>query len=265
MGLQVVPHFEVIDESADWLVADKPAPLIVHPTNDHSEPTLLGGVEKLLSFEIQNGVIPAVCNRLDRDTSGIVLFAKNKAAAREFGLAFEYRRTSKEYVAIVHGWPTSDEWACDAPIIRAGEIGPTDIWVKQMIHPEGKPCRTHFRVEQRFERDGKLYAMIRCEPETGRMHQLRVHLAHAGHPIVGDKLYNDGGRPYLEWLETGWTPSLEKNLLLPRHALHACKLSVPWSDTTLVWESALPQDMREFLSGAPISEWPGVVIWDRRD
>ncbi len=265
MGLQVIPHFEVIDESSDWLVVDKPAPLIVHPTNDQAEPTLLCGVEKLLAYEMQSGVSPAVCNRLDRDTSGIVLFAKHRDAAREFGLAFEHRQAKKEYIAIVHGWPEQGEWVCDESIIRAADIGPTSIWVRQLVHQDGRHCMTRFIVEEKFQRDGEKYALVRCLPETGRMHQLRVHLAHGGNPIVGDKLYNHDGQGYLEWLETGWTPALQEKLHLPRHALHACKLRIPWKDAWLAWESAMPRDMREFIAGEAISEWPGVVIWDRRD
>ena len=138
MSLQVVVHFKVIDESADWIVVDKPAPLIVHPANRKPEPTLLGGVEHLLAYEIENGACPAIVNRLDRDTSGVVLVAKHTAAARELGMIFERREVSKEYLAIVIGWPEADEWECAEPILRAGEIGPSSIWVRQIVHPAGE-------------------------------------------------------------------------------------------------------------------------------
>jgi 23S rRNA pseudouridine1911/1915/1917 synthase len=263
MSLQVVVHFTVIDESADWIVVDKPAPLIVHPANRKPEPTLLGGIEHLLAYEIENGACPAIVNRLDRDTSGVVLVAKHTAAARKLGMFFERREVLKEYLAIVSGWPDEDEWICAEPIIRAGEIGPSTIWVRQIVHPAGRECFTRFQVESRFERKEGRFSLIRCFPETGRMHQLRVHLAHAGHPIVGDKLYSGDGSSYIEWMARGWTPELAGKLLLPRHALHAAKLEL--YGLGVVWEAVLAVDMVDFVAGKEIKEMPGVVIWSRHD
>ena len=265
MSLQVVVNFTVIDESADWIVVDKPAPLIVHPANRKPEPTLLGGIEHLLAYEMENGACPAIVNRLDRDTSGLVIVAKHTAAARELGIAFERREVSKEYLAIVNGWPEADDWKCFEPIIRAGEIGPSQIWVRQIVHSAGRECITRFRVESRFERGEGRFSLIRCFPETGRMHQLRVHLAHSGHPIVGDKLYSGDGAEYIEWMKDGWTPGLKKLLLLPRHALHAAKLALPWRGQTVELQSGLPPDLKDFIAGREILEAPGVVIWSRHD
>jgi 23S rRNA pseudouridine1911/1915/1917 synthase len=265
MSLQVVVNFRVIDECADWIVVDKPAPLIVHPANRKPEPTLLGGVEHLLAYEIENGACPAIVNRLDRDTSGLVVVAKHTAAARELGMIFERREVEKEYLAVVTGWPEADEWECSEPIIRAGEIGPSSIWVRQVVHPSGRECRTRFRVEWRFERKEGKFALVRCFPETGRMHQLRVHLAHAGHPILGDKLYSGDGTEYIEWMKDGWTPGLQQRLMLPRHALHAAKLALPWREKLIEWQSGLPQDLADFIAGREIHEVPGVVIWSRYD
>jgi 23S rRNA pseudouridine1911/1915/1917 synthase len=265
MSLQVVVDFKVIDESADWIVVDKPAPLIVHPANRKPEPTLLGGVEQLLAFEIENGACPAIVNRLDRDTSGVVLVAKHTAAAREVGMIFDRREVSKQYLAIVNGWPNRDEWTSTEPILRAGQIGHSDIWVRQMVHPAGRECVTRFAVERRFSRGGRKFSLVRCFPETGRMHQIRVHLAHAGHPIIGDKLYSGDGTEYIEWMKDGWTPELQARLFLPRHALHAAKLALPWRGQTIEWESGFPQDLADFIAGREIYEVPGVVIWSRHD
>jgi len=264
MSLQVVVNFHVIDESDDWLVVDKPAPLIVHPANDKPEPTLLGGIEHLLAYEMENGACPAIVNRLDRDTSGLVLVAKHRLAARELGMAFERREVDKEYLAIVAGWPAEDAWTCDAPILRAGETGPSPIWVRQIIHPAGRPCRTGFLTERRFARDGRKFSLIRCVPETGRMHQIRVHLAHAGHPIVGDKLYSGDGTEYIEWMRTGWTPELSEKLMLPRHTLHASRLALDWRGLHFDWHAPMPDDFTDFLDGRPYLETPGVVVWSRR-
>lgn len=263
MSLQVVVDFEVIDESPDWIVVSKPAPLIVHPANRKPEPTLLGGIEILLSYEMENGACPAIVTRLDRDTSGLVLVALHTAAARELGMIFERREARKEYLAVVSGWPAADEWQCDAPILRAGEIGPSAIWVRQMVHERGKACATGFRVERRFEREEGKFSLVRCFPETGRMHQLRVHLAHSGYPIVGDKLYSEDGGCYVEWMRTGWTQELKKRLLLPRHALHAAVLEVPWGGGKVEWKAGLSKDLADFVEGREVGETPGVVIWSR--
>ncbi len=265
MSLQVVVNFTVIDESADWLVVDKPAPLIVHPANRKPEPTLLGGIEHLLAYEMENGACPAIVNRLDRDTSGLVLVAKHTAAARELGMIFERREVAKEYLAIVSGWPEQDEWQCAAPILRAGEIGPSPIWVRQIVHPAGRDCRTRFLVEHRFARPEGSFSLVRCFPETGRMHQIRVHLAHAGHPIAGDKLYSGDGAEYVEWMRTGWTPDLAAKLTLPRHALHAARLRLEIAGQVFDWHAMLAADLADFMAGKAVEPTPGVVIWSRHD
>jgi 23S rRNA pseudouridine1911/1915/1917 synthase len=265
MSLQVVVDFEVIDESPDWIVVNKPAPLIVHPANRKPEPTLLGGIEVLLSYEMENGACPAIVTRLDRDTSGLVLVAMHTRSARELGMIFERREARKEYLAVVCGWPDEDEWICAEPILRAGEVGPSAIWVRQIVHEKGKTCSTRFRVERRFERAEGQFALVRCFPETGRMHQIRVHLAHAGHPIVGDKLYAGTGETYVEWMRTGWTPELKTQLFLPRHALHAAVLEVPWGGGLVEWRARLSRDLEDFIEGRPVTETPGVVIWSRHD
>ncbi|MES2997086.1 MAG: RNA pseudouridine synthase [Verrucomicrobiota bacterium] len=264
MNLPVAVGFKVVAESADWIVVDKPAPLIVHPANNQDEPTLLGGLEKLLAFEIANGATLGIVTRLDRETSGLVLVAKHTAAARELGMMFERREPGKEYLAIVHGWPEMDEWTCAAPILRAGEIEPSRIWVRQMVHPDGKPCLTSFRVEKRFERNRGNYSLVRCFPETGRMHQIRVHLAHVGFSIAGDKIYSGNGSAYLQWMEHGWTDQLAGLLPLRRHALHAAKLTLSWGGRAVSWASPLPADLVDFINGGDVGGSSEVVIWNRR-
>lgn len=265
MSLQAVVDFQVVDESPDWIVVAKPAPLIVHPANRKPEPTLLGGLEQLLAFEIRNGARLGIVNRLDRDTSGLVLIAKHTQASRDLGAIFEQRQARKEYLAIVTGWPAADDWECAGPILRGGEVGKAEIWVRQVVHPDGRPCLTRFSVVRRFLRDGRKFALVGCFPETGRMHQIRVHLAATGFPIVGDKLYSGDGTEYLEWMADGWTPALETRLLLPRHALHAAALTIPWLGRDIRWECDLPADMAQFLDGAPVRPTPSVVIWSRHD
>lgn len=223
---------------------EKPPFLLVHPTKPGHVRTLWGELKQLLAFEIANGGQVSIVNRLDRETSGLVLVAKNAAAARRFGLAMQEQRIAKEYLAIVWGWPEWEEITVDAPLLRQGTKLPSAIWLKQMIHPTGAPAQTEFHVESRFERaNGRRFAIIRAFPKTGRTHQIRVHLSSLGHAIVGDKIYGPDEMLYLEFIETGWTPKLEQLLLLPRHALHSAILEIKNGDR---WTSRLPPDLAEF-------------------
>jgi 23S rRNA pseudouridine1911/1915/1917 synthase len=179
-------------------------------------------------------------------------------------------RLHKEYLAIVWGSPEWEEKMVDAPLDRQGKHRQSAIWLKQAIHPAGAAARTQFRIERRFVRSigrneppeqfvssapvsdpngrGRTraiekFSLIRAVPLTGRTHQIRVHLSSLGHPIVGDKIYGPNERLYLEFIENGWTATLERQLLLPRQALHSAKLAI---DDDHGWTSALPVDLAEF-------------------
>jgi 23S rRNA pseudouridine1911/1915/1917 synthase len=249
-------------------------------------PTLWKQLRELLAFEIAGGGQVSIVNRLDRETSGLVLVAKTAAAARDFGLLMQRHQLRKEYLAIVWGWPEWDHKTVDAPLDRQGKHQHSAIWLKQMIHPAGAPAHTDFRVERRFTRQGPSrvggsalqpspvasrfplpgqgedggeagkkirwenstrgegkFALLRAFPQTGRTHQIRVHLSSLGHPIVGDKIYGPDEQLYLRFIETGWTPELQERLLLPRHALHSAKLAI---DGKGEWTSKLAPDLIEF-------------------
>jgi 23S rRNA pseudouridine1911/1915/1917 synthase len=185
---------------------------------------------------------------LDRETSGLVLVAKTAAAAREFGLLMQRRVLRKEYLAIVWGWPEWEHKLVDTPLDRQGKHQHSLIWLKQMIHAAGAPAQTEFFVERRFRKStfcGEQFSVIRAVPRMGRTHQIRVHLASIGHPVVGDKIYGPDERLYLRFIETGWTHELEQRLLLPRHALHSAKLAI---EEEREWTSALPPDLAEFYN-----------------
>ncbi len=240
--------FNILDETADWIVVNKPAPLQIHPSkpSDRGD-TLWDGLQAMLSFELVNGGQVSIINRLDRDTSGVVLVAKNSTTARRFGKAMMRRQMQKTYLAIVHGSPYWNEQNVNAPLRRQGEIMDSVVWVKQMVHDNGAPCLSCFRVLHRWSASGKDFSLIEASPHTGRMHQLRVHLSYLGHPVVGDKLYGDSESHYLEFMDTGWTPRLAESLLLRCHALHSYTLSVNDTDTLLHWKAPLPLAMADFL------------------
>ena len=274
--------FRIIDETDDYIVVDKPAFLLTHPTKPDQRTTLWKELRELLAFEIANGGQVSIVNRLDRETSGLVLVAKTSAAARRFGLLMQEHRLRKEYLAIVSGWPEWETKIVDAPMDRQGKHQPSAIWLKQMIHPDGAPAQTEFRVEQRFTRstsiaspaasplplpgqgedggEGRIkfpkqncafsenkFALVRAIPKTGRTHQIRVHLASLGYPVVGDKIYGPNEQLYLEFIETGWTPKLERELLLARHALQSSKLAI---ENEHEWTSQLPSELARFVDNS---------------
>jgi 23S rRNA pseudouridine1911/1915/1917 synthase len=240
-------RFRIIHEETDFLVLDKPAHLLMHPTKPGGPRTLWSELCELLAFEIENGGQVSLINRLDRETSGLVLVAKNAKTARQLGRLIDHHRVDKFYAAITQGWPEIDQFEVDQPLLRQGEKMPSKIWLKQAIHPDGYSANTKFVVIRRFENYWGRFSLIQCQPVTGRTHQIRVHLASLGFPLVGDKIYGPDENCYLEFIETGWTPKLQEKLLLDRHALHAIMLVFPFHGTNHSYESPLPNDLADFL------------------
>src|SRR3984893_16651546 len=146
-------RFTIIDEKDDYLVVDKPPFLLTHPTKPGQQPTLWNELSELLAFEIANSGQVSIINRLDRETSGLVLVAKTSAAARRFGLLMQQGKLDKEYLAIVWGWPKWEKKLVDAPLDRQGKHRQSAIWLKQAIHPAGASAQTEFQLERCFVRN----------------------------------------------------------------------------------------------------------------
>ena len=222
-----VMEFEIVHEAPHYVVVHKPAGMLTHPSKPEQGLTLWDHLKRALACDLQEpGRQISFINRLDRETSGLVLAALTSRAARAFGLAMQSRLIHKEYLALVRGWPAEERWTVDASLDAQRRHEDYIVQLRQIAHPAGYPARTEFAVEARFTRGSERFALVRAWPHTGRLHQIRVHLSLGGHPVVGDKLY--GPPPaealYLEFIETDWTPALESRLLLRSHALHSAVL-----------------------------------------
>jgi 23S rRNA pseudouridine1911/1915/1917 synthase len=191
----------------------------------------------------------SLINRLDRETSGVVLVAKTAAAARRAAIAMQEGKVRKRYLAILTGHVEGDFFRVDAPIVRRGEVMESPIHLERMVHASGAAAVTEFRVVERLENRTGIFSLVEARPLTGRTHQIRVHAAHAGYAVLGDKIYGPSRECYLEFVRTGWTAALAERLVLPRHALHSAGLALEWEDGMLEWESGLPGDLVGFLEG----------------
>src|SRR5438445_6512530 len=134
--------FKIVDETDDYVVVNKPPFLLAHPTKPNGAATLWKELRELLAFEVANGGQVSIVNRLDRETSGLVLVAKTTAAARRFGMLMQQRRLKKQYLAIVWGWPEWETRVVDAPLDRQGKYRQSAIWLKQTVDPAGAVART---------------------------------------------------------------------------------------------------------------------------
>ena len=224
-------------------VIDKPAGLPVHASAKFYFNTLT----RVLSERYPDEPELQICHRLDRETSGVLVLARDRDAAGFLKNAIGRKdRTSKEYLAIVHGQPPWDaEAVLDIGLRLATESDDTRLpHVRMLPDPRGLEAITRVKVEQRAGE----YALVRCTLVTGRQHQIRAHLAAAGFPIVGDKLYTHGDDAFIEYCDDGLTPELATMFVIPRHALHAARISVPHPDGGTVTAGApLPADLRELL------------------
>jgi 23S rRNA pseudouridine1911/1915/1917 synthase len=222
---------EIVYEDDALLVINKPVGMVVHPGSGNWEGTLLNA---LLHYAPQLEGVPraGIVHRLDKDTSGLMVVAKTLTAQTALVRQLEARSVQREYLALVHG-ELARAGKVEAPIGRH----PSQR-VKMAVVESGKPAVTHYRIEEKFPS----CTLLRCRLETGRTHQIRVHMARIGHPLVGDRVYLKGPQkcvPQLRVLLSGF----------PRQALHATRLELehPVSGERMEWHAPLPHDMQQLL------------------
>jgi 23S rRNA pseudouridine1911/1915/1917 synthase len=223
----------------DLIVLDKPGWLVCHPSKNGPWSSLVGAARVYFEAETLHLV-----SRLDRETSGLVLLARHRAAARFRQMAFQERTVRKTYMAILEGTPTRPDGR-PIEVSRALEPDPDSaVHVKQRIVRGygGQKAQTTFRLRAA----GGGYSLFEVTPHTGRKHQIRVHAASLGSPVVGDKLYGNDEKFYLHFIEHGFDPWLRERLPLPRHALHAHRLDFESRSSTETFRAPLPADMRTF-------------------
>jgi len=217
----------IIYQDGDIIVLDKPAGLTVHPAPGHPSGTLVNAL--LAACPDLRGIAgtlrPGIVHRLDKDTSGLMVVAKNDRAQRALQRQLKDRDVRKTYLALVRGVPAPREGTIAAPIGRHPKNRK-----KMAVVADGREATTRYRVREEIA--GGQYSLLEVEPVTGRTHQIRVHLAAVGHPVVGDATY---GRP---------------SAVVGRQFLHADKLAfaMPLGGRTVEFESPLPAELREALS-----------------
>ena len=231
----------VIYRDEHMLVIDKPAGLPVHASAKFYFNTLT----RVLSEKFPGEPLQ-IAHRLDRETSGVLVVARGKEAGSRLKTAFARKQAKKTYLAVVRGvppWPDGEVHEIAVPLGLTDVPGALDV--RMVERADAPPALTRVSIAVRRER----HALVRCQPVTGRQHQIRAHLAAAGFPIVGDKIYGHDDELFRAYCANGLTDELLARLELPRHALHAASIEIahPASGQTMRFESPLPPDLVGFL------------------
>lgn len=220
----------IVHEDERLLVVNKPALVLCHPSKNGPWSSLIGACREYTGLATLH-----MPSRLDRETSGVVVFAKDKEMGSRLQRAAQQRRVRKFYRAIVCG-ALHEPVTVDQPI---GLEGTSVVHIRQWVMPDGAAAVTEFTPVDSC--DG--YTLVEVRPLSGRMHQIRVHAAWLGHPIVGDKIYGPDPRLFLNFIEHGWTPELAARLELPRQALHAARIEF---ESGPAFDAPFPHDLEAF-------------------
>ncbi|PXA04175.1 RNA pseudouridine synthase [Coraliomargarita sinensis] len=225
----------IVQEDDNLLIVNKPGWLVCHPSKNGPMSSLVGVVREYTGSEKLHLVA-----RLDRETSGLVIFAKRPSVARKFQMAIQNRIVRKAYLAILEG-ELNEPCRIDASIARR-RGGPV------IVKSEVSNDRTAQSAVTDFEplASANDYTLCKICPETGRKHQIRVHAEHIGHKIVGDKIYGPDETLYIEFIENGWTERLGSMLPMQRQALHCHRYDFEFPDGTVSFEAPLQEDMQTF-------------------
>jgi 23S rRNA pseudouridine1911/1915/1917 synthase len=238
---------DIVYEDDDLAVINKPAGMMVHAgagatDDDRNRGTLVNAlVHRFGQLSGVGGDLrPGIVHRLDKETSGLLVVAKNDSAHRKLADEFSSRRVKKTYMALVHGWPKQDHGTISAPISRDA-IRRIRMTTRRS---GGREAVTHYNVERRTDSPYGKFTLLRLRIETGRTHQIRVHLASIGHPVVGDKLYGAPAEIRAKSLPA---------LTLDRNFLHSTELQLthPRTGELLSLSRPLPQELKEFLQKLP--------------
>lgn len=237
---------DIIYEDEALAVINKPADLVVHPAPGHWDDTLVNAlVARGLTLAGGAAGRPGIVHRLDRDTSGLLIVAKTDESHRRLSRAIAARRVHRTYAALAWGHLAQPSVRIDAPIARAQEDRK-----RMAVVPGGREARTEVRVVARFES----CELLRVDLETGRTHQIRVHLEHIGHPVIGDAVYGGGGSRRISGGPRALAQRIER--ATPRQALHAAALAFrhPDSGEPLSFQSDWPPDLMPALKLAADAE-----------
>jgi len=259
----------IVAEDAHIVVVDKPAGLVVHPAAGHESGTLVNALIAHCGDSLSGigGVRrPGIVHRLDKDTSGLLVVAKTDQAHQALSEQFQAHgadgRMERRYLALVWGQPLRQHGTIDAPL---GRSRTSRIKIAISHGEEGRRAVTHFEVLERFvDADGKpLASLMQLILETGRTHQIRVHMAHAGHPVMGDPVYATGFRTRVARLGPQSRAALEH---LDRQALHAAFLRIehPATAKPAAFESALPPDIAILLENLRCEHRQGTHVVSRK-
>ena len=217
---------EIIYEDEDILVVNKKPFMVVHPTKSYQSGTLANGVINYFLESGQNCIVRLV-SRLDMNTSGLIIIAKNQFSHGMLSKEMSENKVTKKYLAVVHGILENEVGTIDLPIYRPEG---TDFGIMRVVDERGQRSITHYKVIEKYEHA----SLVECTLETGRTHQIRVHLSNIGHPIYGDSLYGYGD---------------EEQDLIDRQALHAYSLDFksPRTEEILSLKSDLPKDIKNLI------------------